>query len=308
MCWPRAWTCWCPALAGSWSTCAAAAPTWRPAAPWCWTRWMCCTAPTAPSWSRWVGWVGWVGLGALGWVGLRGAGWGWSHRAGATGPETLGRGHEAWDDVGGGGRVLLGACWAGCWPRLPGPRRLPAPRRPPPTTTAPDAAAHPAPSHPRPRPQVEPLLTAAPRSTRFVLVTATIPQHVTDKLLQTFPGMQAAFGPGLHRTAPGLLEELVDCSGGEEVSLESGTARKLEALDQVGGWCCWRLGPGPGSAWGSWGCRDAAGPRLLQLLTHRRPPAPPRPAPARRPWTSTARGAAWCSATRSSRAAWWRTT
>lgn len=28
----------------------------------------------------------------------------------------------------------------------------------------------------------------------------------------------------------GLVEELVDCSGGDEVSLESGVARKLQAL------------------------------------------------------------------------------
>ncbi len=83
--------------------------------------------------------------------------------------------------------------------------------------------------------QVEPLLLAAPKKTRFVLVTATIPQHVTDQLLECFPGMQAAFGPGLHRTASGLLEELIDCSGGEEISLESGTRRKLEALDKVRG-------------------------------------------------------------------------
>lgn len=31
----------------------------------------------------------------------------------------------------------------------------------------------------------------------------------------------------------GLTEELVDCSGGEEVSLETGTRRKLEALEKV---------------------------------------------------------------------------
>jgi hypothetical protein len=91
---------------------------------------------------------------------------------------------------------------------------------------------------------VEPLVTAAPASTRFVLVTATIPQHVTDQLLTTFPGMQAAFGPGLHRTSAGLLEELVDCSGGEEVSLESGTRRKLEALDKVCAPPAWGLTPG----------------------------------------------------------------
>jgi len=29
---------------------------------------------------------------------------------------------------------------------------------------------------------------------------------------------------------PGVVEELIDCSGGEEISLETGTERKLEAL------------------------------------------------------------------------------
>lgn len=28
----------------------------------------------------------------------------------------------------------------------------------------------------------------------------------------------------------GVVEELIDCSGGDEISLETGTARKLEAL------------------------------------------------------------------------------
>lgn len=32
--------------------------------------------------------------------------------------------------------------------------------------------------------------------------------------------------------AAGVVEELVDCSGGEEISLESGTQRKLEALSE----------------------------------------------------------------------------
>ena len=31
----------------------------------------------------------------------------------------------------------------------------------------------------------------------------------------------------------GLEEELVDCSGGDEISLEAGTQRKLEALMKV---------------------------------------------------------------------------
>ena len=31
----------------------------------------------------------------------------------------------------------------------------------------------------------------------------------------------------------GLEEELVDCSGGEDINLEAGTQRKLQALTQV---------------------------------------------------------------------------
>ena len=31
----------------------------------------------------------------------------------------------------------------------------------------------------------------------------------------------------------GLVEELVDCSGGDEITLESGTQRKLSALSKV---------------------------------------------------------------------------
>jgi uncharacterized membrane protein YgcG len=66
---------------------------------------------------------------------------------------------------------------------------------------------------------------------RFVLVSATIPAGALGALRELFPGLVGAFGPGLHRTSPGLREELVDCSGGPgEPSLESGNARKLDAL------------------------------------------------------------------------------
>ncbi|MEW5304328.1 MAG: hypothetical protein WDW36_006945 [Sanguina aurantia] len=78
--------------------------------------------------------------------------------------------------------------------------------------------------------QMAPLKEAAPPGLRFVLVSATLAQHVFGELRQSFPDMTPVFGPGLHRTANGLTEELLDCSGGEEVSLESGTNRKLEAL------------------------------------------------------------------------------
>lgn len=53
--------------------------------------------------------------------------------------------------------------------------------------------------------QVRPLQASAPPSTRFVFVTATIPDYVFSDLELDFPGIVAAFGPGLHRTAPGSL-------------------------------------------------------------------------------------------------------
>ena len=52
--------------------------------------------------------------------------------------------------------------------------------------------------------QVRPLRAAAPPSTRFVFVTATIPDYMFQELEQDFPGSVAAFGPSLHRTAPGV--------------------------------------------------------------------------------------------------------
>jgi ATP-dependent RNA helicase DDX18/HAS1 len=78
--------------------------------------------------------------------------------------------------------------------------------------------------------QVAPLRAAAPPSARFVLVTATLPADVYSQLEPAFPGLVAALGPGLHRSAPGVTEQIVDCSGGDEVSEESGAQRKSAAL------------------------------------------------------------------------------
>ena len=48
---------------------------------------------------------------------------------------------------------------------------------------------------------------AAPDSTRFVLVTATVPEETYEQLSRTaFPGMKVAFGPRLHRPSSGALE------------------------------------------------------------------------------------------------------
>lgn len=81
--------------------------------------------------------------------------------------------------------------------------------------------------------QVSPLKDVAPPSMRFVMVTATLPQHTALALRSQFRDIQLVTGPGLHRTAAGLSEELIDCSGGDEVSLASGVARKIEAMQRA---------------------------------------------------------------------------
>ena len=78
--------------------------------------------------------------------------------------------------------------------------------------------------------QVAPLKQACPPSTRWILVTATLPNDIYMQLEPLFPGIVAALGPGLHRTAPGVTEQIVDCSGGDEITEESGMRRKAAAL------------------------------------------------------------------------------
>jgi ATP-dependent RNA helicase DDX18/HAS1 len=78
--------------------------------------------------------------------------------------------------------------------------------------------------------QVAPLKQACPPSTRWILVTATLPNDVYMQLEPLFPGLVSALGPGLHRTAPGVTEQIVDCSGGDEITEESGMRRKAAAL------------------------------------------------------------------------------
>eukprot|EP01025_Chloroclados_australasicus_P008080 TRINITY_DN1278_c0_g1_i8.p1 TRINITY_DN1278_c0_g1~~TRINITY_DN1278_c0_g1_i8.p1 ORF type:complete len:260 (+),score=16.06 TRINITY_DN1278_c0_g1_i8:420-1199(+) len=69
--------------------------------------------------------------------------------------------------------------------------------------------------------------------TRFIFVTATIPQDVWYDLQEEFPKLKPAFGPRLHLLTPGAQEILIDCSGGEQISLEAGTNRKLDALKDI---------------------------------------------------------------------------
>lgn len=78
-----------------------------------------------------------------------------------------------------------------------------------------------------------PLSKLAGDKTRFVLVTATLPESVFDQLRFQFPGLVTAIGPNLHRTAIGVTEQLVDCSGGTDITFEGGVKRKLTALRGV---------------------------------------------------------------------------
>ena len=78
--------------------------------------------------------------------------------------------------------------------------------------------------------QVLPLKESCPESTKFVLVTATLPSDIYTDIEFMFPGIVSALGPGLHRTAPGCVEQIIDCSGGDEISEESGMLRKSAAM------------------------------------------------------------------------------
>ncbi|KAL6766845.1 hypothetical protein ACKKBG_A37610 [Auxenochlorella protothecoides x Auxenochlorella symbiontica] len=82
--------------------------------------------------------------------------------------------------------------------------------------------------------QVEASLAAPGASDAgLVVVTASLPGDLHDALLRRWPGLRAVTGPGLHRPAAGVEERLLDCSGGEEVSEESGFARKADALARL---------------------------------------------------------------------------
>ena len=60
---------------------------------------------------------------------------------------------------------------------------------------------------------------AAPDSTRFVLVTATVPEATFRHLSETeFPGMKVAFGPRLHRPSSGGHAPAA-CTGGMPCSV-----------------------------------------------------------------------------------------
>lgn len=66
--------------------------------------------------------------------------------------------------------------------------------------------------------------------TQFLLATATLPGHTFTYLSELFRDLTVVLGPGLHRTAPGVIEQLVDASGGDAINEETGQKRKADAL------------------------------------------------------------------------------
>jgi len=79
--------------------------------------------------------------------------------------------------------------------------------------------------------QVAPIRNATKPGTQFVLVTATIPDDVLRQLKDFFESdIRVVQGPGLHRPAAGMIERLIDCSGGDVFDDQSGFYRKFKAL------------------------------------------------------------------------------
>ncbi|KAG0629271.1 hypothetical protein M758_1G090200 [Ceratodon purpureus] len=76
---------------------------------------------------------------------------------------------------------------------------------------------------------------AASQRVQYVHVTATLPLDIHDSLLTRYPDAIPLMGPTLHRTAVGLQEVLVDCSGteGEEKTPEKAFLSKKAALLQL---------------------------------------------------------------------------
>ncbi|KAH7293975.1 hypothetical protein KP509_28G050700 [Ceratopteris richardii] len=69
--------------------------------------------------------------------------------------------------------------------------------------------------------------------TQYIHVTATLPVDVCDNILEKHPNSVPLMGPGLHCTAAGLQEILVDCSGEGEKNPETAYENKKEALRQL---------------------------------------------------------------------------
>jgi ATP-dependent RNA helicase DDX18/HAS1 len=89
-------------------------------------------------------------------------------------------------------------------------------------------------------PQLRTVGAAAPllEKTQFIFVTATLPDSVVETIETEFPGVVKIKGPGLHRLAPSLQENLVDVSvpadqnRNEELCFDVKAKQLLKALRQ----------------------------------------------------------------------------
>lgn len=79
------------------------------------------------------------------------------------------------------------------------------------------------------------LITAAPVTTQYLFVTATLPLDIYNKVVETFPDCEVIMGPSVHRTSSRLEEILVDCSGddSEEKNPETAFSNKKRALVKI---------------------------------------------------------------------------
>eukprot|EP00958_Prasinococcus_capsulatus_P027746 scaffold5824_cov373-Prasinococcus_capsulatus_cf.AAC.3 len=82
-------------------------------------------------------------------------------------------------------------------------------------------------------PAVSELRARLPTGIQEVFVTATLPFEFGDWLNRKMPHLKKALGPGLHRTAPGLRELMIDCGGGGKLTEELIVERKLDALIEL---------------------------------------------------------------------------
>jgi ATP-dependent RNA helicase DDX18/HAS1 len=89
-------------------------------------------------------------------------------------------------------------------------------------------------------PQLRTVGAAAPLldKTPFIFVTATLPDSIVETIEKEFPGVEKVIGPGLHRVAPSLNENLVDVSvpaeqnRNEELCFDIKAKQLLKALRQ----------------------------------------------------------------------------
>ena len=89
-------------------------------------------------------------------------------------------------------------------------------------------------------PQLRTVGAAAPLldKTQFIFVTATLPDSIVQTITSEFPGVVQVKGPGLHRLAPSLKENLIDVSvpsdsnRNEELCFDIKAKQLLKALRQ----------------------------------------------------------------------------